>query len=116
MQTANLSIDVTAPRNGASILKLKGAMTGYAEEILMAAYNQACLAEPRLIILDFSEVEHMNSTGVGLLVTLLIRADRQKQRLAAIGLTSHYLKIFKLTRLIDAIRPYADEAEALAAA
>jgi len=41
--------------------------------------------------------------------------QRQKQRLAAFGLTDHYKQIFDLTRLNEAILIYADEAAALAA-
>ena len=57
----------------------------------------------------------MNSSGIGLLVTLLIRTNRQKQRLIAYGLTEHYQQIFELTRLNEAISIYQSEAEALAA-
>ena len=58
----------------------------------------------------------MNSSGIGLLVTLLVRANRQKQRLLAFGLTDHYLQIFQLTRLDEAIGIHGSESEAIAAA
>jgi anti-sigma B factor antagonist len=58
----------------------------------------------------------MNSSGIGLLVTLLIRANRQNQRLLAYGLSEHYRQIFELTRLNEAIAIYDNEEEALAAA
>ena len=47
-------------------------------------------------------------------MTLLIRIQRQKQRLVAYGLTDHYIQIFELTRLNEAIEIYASEAAALA--
>ena len=56
----------------------------------------------------------MNSGGIGMLVTLLVRAGRQRQQLAACGLSEHYREIFELTRLDEAITIYADEASALA--
>jgi anti-sigma B factor antagonist len=55
----------------------------------------------------------MNSSGIGLLVTLLIRVNRQKQHLFSYGLNEHYQHIFTLTRLSDAIHIYNTEAEAL---
>jgi anti-sigma B factor antagonist len=58
----------------------------------------------------------MNSGGIGLLVTLLVRAQRQRQNLLACGLTEHYRQIFELTRLDEAIGIYDDEDNALAAA
>ena len=45
----------------------------------------------------------MNSSGIGLLVTLLICAQRQGLRLVAFGLTDHYREIFEFTRLNEAI-------------
>jgi anti-sigma B factor antagonist len=57
----------------------------------------------------------MNSGGIGLLVTLLVRANRQKQKLLACGLNDHYKQIFELTRLDEAITIHDSEADALAA-
>ena len=67
------------------------------------------------MILNFTGLEYMNSGGIGLLVTLLVRANRQSQRLLAYGLNDHYRQIFELTRLDEAIGIHADEADALAA-
>jgi anti-sigma B factor antagonist len=68
------------------------------------------------VILNFTGLEYMNSSGIGLLVTLLVRANRNRQRLMAYGLTDHYRQIFELTRLDEAIGIHSDEAGALAAA
>jgi anti-sigma B factor antagonist len=56
----------------------------------------------------------MNSGGIGMLVTLLVRANRQNQQLGAFGLSDHYREIFELTRLDEAITIYSDEQSALA--
>jgi anti-sigma B factor antagonist len=58
----------------------------------------------------------MNSGGIGLLVTLLVRANRQKQHLLACGLNDHYRQIFELTRLDEAIHIHENEEQAVAAA
>jgi len=68
-----------------------------------------------MVLLNFSSLEYMNSSGIGLLVTLLIRANRQGQKIAAFGLTDHYKDIFELTRLDEAIKIYDDESAAIAA-
>jgi anti-sigma B factor antagonist len=47
---------------------------------------------------------------------MLIRAQRNGQKLLAYGLTEHYRQIFELTQLNKAIRICSDEANALAAA
>ena len=81
----------------------------------MAAYSQAVEGGARAIILDFSGLEYMNSGGIGLLVTLLVRAQRGGVRLLATGLSDHYRQILSLTRLDEAIEIHDDEAAALAA-
>jgi len=55
----------------------------------------------------------MNSSGIGLLVTLLVRAQRARQRILACGLTEHYREIFELTRLDEVISIHDSEAAAL---
>ena len=51
----------------------------------------------------------MNSGGIGLLVTLLVRAQRAGERLLATGLSDHYRQILALTRLDEAIEIHDDE-------
>jgi anti-sigma B factor antagonist len=98
-----------------SIIDIKGEVTAAAESALMDAYTGAG-PHTRAIVLNFSGLDYMNSSGIGLLVTLLIRVNRQKQRLLAYGLSDHYRQIFDLTRLDEAIGIHTDEASALAAA
>lgn len=98
-----------------SILDITGDITASSEEALMAAYAGASGEQTRAIILNFSGLEYMNSGGIGLLVTLLVRANRQKQKLLAFGLTDHYRQIFELTRIDEAITIHANETDAVAA-
>jgi anti-sigma B factor antagonist len=94
------------------IIDIQGDVTGAADAALTDAYNEASAA--KTIILNFTGLEYMNSSGIGLLVTLLIRAQRQGQKLTAFGLTEHYREIFELTRLNEAITLFASEPDALA--
>ena len=114
MAPVKLNITLRKTNAKTSILDIQGEVTGSAETILMDAYNQAAAGGTQAIILNFSGLEYMNSSGIGLLVTLLIRTQRQKQRLLAFGLSEHYRQIFELTRLNEAIGIYPDEATALA--
>ncbi len=58
----------------------------------------------------------MNSGGIGLLVMLLVRAQRKHQAVLAYGLSEHYRQIFELTRLDEAVGIHDSEAAALAVA
>lgn len=116
MPQANIVMNVRRPTATASIIDIQGDVTGFAENVLMDAYTEANTPPTRFVILNFSGLEYMNSSGIGLLVTLLIRINRQKQRMLAFGLSEHYRHIFELTRLNDAIGIFEDEASALRAA
>lgn len=111
-----LDLDVRKPNNSASVLDVKGDITAESEQVLMDAYQKASTDTTRSIVLNFSGLEYMNSGGIGLLVTMLVRANRQKQKLLAFGLTEHYKQIFELTRLDEAIAIYNSEDDALSAA
>jgi anti-sigma B factor antagonist len=116
MPQAQVTMDVRKINDKVSVIDIKGELTAFAEGVLMQAYNQASDGRVRAIILNFEDLEYMNSSGIGLLVTLLIRVNREKQRLLTYGLTEHYRNIFQITRLDDAITIYSSEEEAVRAA
>ena len=116
MPQANVVMNVRHPSPTTSVIDIQGEVSAFAEQVLMDAYAEASGPATRAIILNFRELDYMNSSGIGLLVTLLIRANRQKQRLLAIGLSNHYQHIFKITRLNEAIGIYDTEDQALASA
>lgn len=115
MTQGKLNTTIRKPDPAISVIDLQGEVTGQVENSLMDAFVQASNGSTQTIILNFDGLEYMNSSGIGLLVTLLIRTQRQKQELLAYGLDEHYQEIFRLTRLDDAIITYGSEAEALAA-
>jgi anti-sigma B factor antagonist len=115
MATANITTNVRTS-SGMGIIDLTGDLNGAAEEALTDAYNRASSNSPKIVLLNFSGLEYLNSSGIGLLVTLLIRANRKNQQLWVCGLSDHYQEIFELTRLNEAITIFETEAEAIAAA
>jgi anti-sigma B factor antagonist len=116
MPQAQVKMDVRKLSDKVSVIDVKGELTAFAEGVLMDAYNQASDGRVRAIVLNFEGLEYMNSSGIGLLVTLLIRINREKQRLLTYGLSEHYRNIFQITRLDDAIGIYDSEEEAVRAA
>jgi anti-sigma B factor antagonist len=113
MTEATAIFDVRS-QGPASIVDIKGDVTAGSEAVLMQAYESA--GDARAIVLNFSELDYMNSGGIGLLVTLLVRANRQSQQLMAFGLSDHYRQIFELTRLDEAVGIHDSEQAALSAA
>jgi len=116
VSTTQLQTRVRTADDAVAVIELKGDVTAACESELMDAYREAGGAEARGIVLDFTGLDYMNSSGIGLLVTLLVRAKRARQQLSAFGLSDHYRQIFELTRLDEVISVHDDEAQALAAA
>ncbi|MGQ0831976.1 MAG: STAS domain-containing protein [Microthrixaceae bacterium] len=100
---------------GVGVVEVTGDMRASCEDALMAAYASACGAGTKGVVLNFDGLDFLNSGGIGLLVTLLVRANRSGQRLGACGLSEHYREIFQLTRLDEAISIHPTEADAAAA-
>jgi anti-sigma B factor antagonist len=113
MGTPALTMDVRQVGEKTAVVDIKGEVTAACEPVLMSAYDAAGGGTTSRLILNFAGLEYMNSGGIGMLVTLLVRANRQHQELAAYGLSDHYREIFELTRLDEAITIYDNEESAL---
>lgn len=113
MPEAAVEMKVRNAAPGARTIVITGDVTAFAEPVLSDAFTEASMGDIRVVILDFTRMEYMNSGGIGLLVTTLIRAQRNNQELRAIGLDDHYREIMALTRLDEAIKIYDDEPAAI---
>ena len=98
MATAELEARVRLDGEQA-VIELAGDIDRDAEEALDAAYSQVESAQT--VVLDFTNVPYINSTGIAVIVGLLARARRNGQMLGARGLSEHYRQIFEITRLAD---------------
>jgi anti-sigma B factor antagonist len=111
MGVSTVTMDVRHVGDSTAVVDIKGEVTAACEPVLMSAYEAA--GSSTRLVLNFDGLEYMNSGGIGMLVTLLVRVNRQRQQLAAYGLTEHYREIFELTRLDEAIAIYENEESAL---
>jgi anti-anti-sigma factor len=85
--------------DGVAVIDLTGDVSSTAEQKLLEAYAQTG-GEP-VVLLDFSAVDYINSTGIALIVGLLAQARAAGQEVQARGLAEHYREIFRITRLSD---------------
>lgn len=99
-----------------ALIDLSGDINGLADDALTAAYDQAESQNPSSVVLNFSDVHYINSTGIALVVGLLARARQAHRRLLVYGLSDHYREIFNITRLSDFMEIHPDETSALAGA
>jgi anti-anti-sigma factor len=101
-------------RAGAAIIDLRGEINGLVDDVLDAAYAEAASRDPCTIILNFTDVNYINSTGIALVVGLLAQARKAHRRLLVYGLSDHYREVFQITRLADFMSIFPDEESALA--
>ncbi len=112
-RTATMAVTIVAA--DAVAIGIAGDVTAACEPDLVRAHERATKSGARRIVLDFAAMDYMNSGGIGLLVTMLVRGGRKQQRFAAVGLSEHYRQIFELTRLDEAIALHDTVESALSA-
>ncbi len=89
------------------LIRLSGTVNRAAKEALETAYEEA-KGSPGEIVLDFSEVDYINSTGIAVIVGVLAMARAEDRDIGARGLSDHYKEVFEITRLADFMNIYDD--------
>jgi len=97
-----------------SLVKLTGTVNRLAKEGIETAYEEAT-SLPGRVLLDFSSVDYINSTGIAVIVGVLARARADNREVSAFGLTDHYREVFQITRLADFMTIYDDQKAAASA-
>ncbi len=107
--------DVVVRRlSGTVVLELTGELNSSASDVLAPAYDEAVLdGDPRTVVIDFTHIDYINSTGIALVVGVLARARAPSRTLIAVGLSEHYRDIFTITRLSDYMQMYPDVGAAI---
>jgi anti-sigma B factor antagonist len=103
MNAAPLTVQLDYGPDGVR-MELRGRIDREGDAALVDAYSQVT-ADGRTtpLILDFSGVDYINSTGIALIVRLLAEARRDSREVRGRGLSDHYREIFRITRLSDFI-------------
>jgi anti-sigma B factor antagonist len=97
-----------------AIIAVTGDVSSEAGEAILNAY-QSLDSNPAYVLLDFSRVSYINSSGIAIVIQLLIEArSKGGPSIGIFGLSRHFQKVFSLVG-IDKYAPlHADEATALA--
>ena len=90
------TIDRTSSPGGASVavLRFSGDISSTSKESVLGAWQTVSGTGP--VLLDFSKVDYINSSGIGLIITILMEAGKTGQKVAAFGLTPHFQKVFTM--------------------
>jgi anti-sigma B factor antagonist len=86
-------------------------VTAQTRETAYSAYNELARAKVKVVGLNFSAADYMNSAGIGLVINLVEDATQAGRKVYAFGLGSHYRKLFNMVGLTERITLAADEGE-----
>ena len=103
----------TEIRGSIGIVSLSGDITGTAEEVLRSSYDYVTKSGASKILFRFSQGCYINSAGIAVLILIVSEAKKSKQKVGAVGLSTHFQKIFDMIGLTDYIQVFQAEADAI---
>ncbi len=106
--TASSGATVTA-------LHFTGDISSASKEAVLGTYQALDQTLHPVLLLDFKGVEYLNSSGIALVIQVLMSAAKASQKVAISGLTPHFIKVFTMVGITKYATLYPDEAAALAA-
>jgi anti-anti-sigma factor len=107
---------VTSPAgHPVTVLRFEGDIASTSKEAVLGTYQALPKTTVKLILLDFSKVDYINSSGIALVILLLIEAANSGQKVYAYGLSAHFTKVFTMVGITKYAGLFATQAEALAA-
>jgi anti-anti-sigma factor len=96
-------------------LRFTGDISSASKDAVVDTYKALDKQTHKHILLDFKGVEYLNSSGIALVIQVLMEANKSGQTIAICGLTPHFTKVFTMVGITKYARLYPDEAAALAA-
>lgn len=115
MTRSGLKIDIDRIDSDAFLLQLHGELTASSESELVDAWGRASTGGTSTLVLDFSDIDHLDGDGLVQLIRITIQAKERGQVLIAFGLSETHRRVFRMVELDGEIDVYGDEARAFAA-
>lgn len=105
----------TRQRDGAVIVDLFGEIDMHRAPELSEALARVTSSRPKKLVLNFTDVKYIDSTGLGTLVYILRQVSAYKGKMAMIGLSPAVRSVFEVTRLLSVFSVHDSEDAAIAA-
>jgi anti-anti-sigma factor len=107
---------ITSPAgHPATVLRFEGDISSTSKDAVLGAYQALPKSDVKLILLDFTKVDYINSSGIALVIQLLIEAANAGQKVYAFGLSAHFTKVFTMVGITKYAGLFGTQTEALAA-
>ena len=99
---------------GLAVMRFAGDITSTSEEAVLGEYKKLTPGTGK-VLLDFTKVGYLNSSGIALVIQLMMAASKVPQKVVCFGLSAHFVKVFTMLGLAKYTTLHADEAAARAA-
>ena len=96
-----------------AVLRFEGDIASTSKDAVLGAYH-ALPKGTSLVLLDFTKVDYINSSGIALVIQMLIEASNSGQKVYAFGLSAHFTKVFTMVGITRYAGIFPSQAEALA--
>jgi anti-sigma B factor antagonist len=84
-----------------AILELKGELNALSFADLGEAFTQAQTSKARALVIDFTQVDYMNSAGISAIIRTISQGIDANMFISACGLSEHFREVFTVMRLTD---------------
>jgi anti-sigma B factor antagonist len=98
-----------------TVLRFAGDITSTSQAAVLGTFQGLPADTVKRILLDFSKVEYLNSSGIALVIQMMIAASKHGQTIQTFGLTPHFQKVFTMVGITKYTKLHPDEATARAA-
>lgn len=95
-------------------LRFEGDISSASSDAVRGSYQSLPKGSARFLLLDFTKVEYINSSGIALVIQVLIEASNSGQTVSIFGLSQHFTKVFTMVGIAKYARIFPNEADALA--
>ena len=100
--------------NPVTVLRFEGDIASTSKEAVLGAFQALPKNDVKRVLLDFTKVDYINSSGIALIIQLLIEAANSGQKVCAFGLSPHFVKVFTMVGITKYAGLFPTQAEALA--
>jgi len=105
----------SASGSAVGILALSGDISSASKDAILGAYQALDGTTPAKVLLDFTSVDYINSSGIAIVIQMLLEASKSGSRTIAIfGLSPHFQKVFTMVGINKYAALHGNEAAALA--
>ena len=97
-----------------TVLRFEGDIASTSKDAVLGTYQGLSKTTTKLILLDFTKVDYINSSGIALVIQLLMEAANGGQKVLAFGLSAHFQKVFTMVGITKYAGLFPDQTAALA--